>query len=572
MYTNFPALSSSKITHSCFLQRQQASIQSNLYKIPSGKRFISIFRYTYLSCILLLSIVAIPYSFAQTTSTGHIAVRVKDETTGRNTPVRVKLSRNGYAVNKLPQTAVAVMYGLWDHGDGYGFQPDSSFYTDGLFSLDLPPGTYELAISKGNEYLSQKHTLKVEAGKRVRKTFTLRRWINTPAMGWYSADGHMHIRRSPREDALLSTWIQAEDVHVGVILRMGDFWEIYYPQYAWGEKGLYQQDDYMFVSGQEDPRTPELGHILSLGAHNRVRLKEEYYYYDYVLDSLKALNGLSGYAHGGEAYHGYRGLILDGLRNKVDYLEILQYCISDQPLMLDHYYHLLDMGFPLTALAGSDFPWCGKDHTRGKPERSAQIGNARFYTYTGKTLSYQSWKEGIRKGHTFVSSGPILDFKVNNRLPGEKIEADQSIMLTITAHAYGHSEQQPLESLEIVGHGKVLARVTANDPSQSTDHLSIELTIPAGQGIWLAARSYAANNTAAHTTPVYVNVDGKGFHNPATMSHYINLSEKYLQELEEALQNKSYEAEYQLWRYRSGLLQRIAETRQILQNLREKAG
>jgi hypothetical protein len=327
----------------------------------------------------------------------------------------------------------------------------------------------------------------------------------------------------------------------------------------------------MFISGQEDPRTPELGHVLSLGASNRVRLKEQYYYYDNVLDSLGILGGLNGYAHGGKTFNGYRGLILDGLRNKLDYLEILQYCASPEPLMIEQYYHLLDMGIPITAVAGSDFPWCGEDHSTGKPENSAQIGNVRFYTYTGAEFTYHNWKEGLSKGHTFVSNGPFLEFKVDNHLPGEKAEVGKGKILTITAQALGHSAQHPLQALEIIGHGKVLARVTAQDINQTSEQLSIELKLPAEQGMWIAARCFAADNGVAHTTPVYVSVEGGGFHNPATMAHYIALSEKYLQELENDVKNKTYEAEYQAWRYRSGLMLRIEEVRQILQNMKVKA-
>ncbi|MFC5537260.1 CehA/McbA family metallohydrolase [Rhodocytophaga aerolata] len=521
-------------------------------------------------CIGLLVVLSLPMVMAQSNKAGRLSIVVQDQNTRQPTAVRVKLTQNGYAVKQLPAKAVAIMYGLWDHADGYGFQPDSSFYVEGSFQLELPAGNYQLQLAKGNEYLSQTHSIRIEAGKTFKQTYSLSRWIDTPKMGWYSADGHIHIRRSPREDSLLATWIKAEDIHVGVMLRMGDFWEIYYPQYAYGEKGIYQQKDYMFVPGQEDPRTPELGHVLSLGASDRVRMKEDYYYYDKVFDSLGILGGLNGYAHGGDSFHGYRGLILDGLRKKLDYLEILQYCASSQPLMQENYYHLLNMGIPITAIAGSDFPWCGQDHSGGKPENSAQIGNVRFYTYTGAEFSYSRWKEGLRKGHTFVSNGPILDFKVNNHLPGDKIEAEKGQMLTITAQAFGHSSQQPLEALEIVRHGKVLARVTAKDLKQTSGHLTLELKLPAEQGIWLAARCFAENNGVAHTTPVYVSVDGRGFHDPATIAHYIGLSEQYLKELENEIQHKSDSVEYQAWRYRSGLMLRIAEVRQILQTMRDR--
>jgi hypothetical protein len=507
---------------------------------------------------------------AQNAKVGRLKVKIVEEATGRPTPVRVRLTQVNGVVAPLPDKAVAVMYGLWDHADGYGFQPDSSFYSAGSFAVDLPPGTYRLSLSKGNEYLAQQQEVQIKAGRTLRKKYRLSRWINMPARGWYSGDDHIHIRRSPREDPFLLTWTKAEDIHVGVMLRMGDFWEVYYPQYAWGEKGVFQEDDYLLTSGQEDPRTPELGHALGVGAADKVRFKNEYYYYDKVFDRLHELGGLTGYAHQAESFHGYRGLTLDGLRGKVDMLELLQFCVSGNPLLVSHYYHLLDLGYPVTAVAGSDFPWCGKDHDHGPPERSARIGNVRFYTYTGGLLTYSSWKAGLAAGHTFVSNGPILELKVNDRLPGDSLNVPRGSTVKVTARAYGHAWQVPLQSLEIVGHGQVLGRVTAGDPGQSATELTLALDLPLEHGIWIAARGFGGPSQAAHTTPVYVTVDGGGFHNPATVPHYLALSERYLQELEQELATGRKEPEYQAQRYREGLLERIAETRQVIELLKQK--
>ncbi|QNF32701.1 CehA/McbA family metallohydrolase [Adhaeribacter swui] len=507
---------------------------------------------------------------AQQPASGRLEVQVTDATTNQLTPVRVRLSRNGWAVKKLPKAAVGVMYGVWDHADGYDYQPDSSYYVAGQFSLDLPPGTYQLSLAKGPEYLEQKHQLQIEAGQVQQQNYQLKRWINMPEKGWYSADDHIHIRRSPREDSLLLTWTQAEDVHVGVMLRMGDFWEAYYPQYAWGEKGVYQKNDYLLTSGQEDPRTPELGHALGIGASDKVRFGKEYYYYDKVFDKLRELGGLGGYAHQAETFHGYRGLTLDGLRGKVDVLELLQFCASDKPLITNHYYHLLDLGIPVTAVAGSDFPWCGNDHATGPPERSARLGNVRFYTYVDGPLTYNSWKAGLAAGHTFVSNGPMLSFEVNGQLPGSKLPVSKGTTLHITAHAYGNAAQVPLQSLEIVGHGKVLGRVSISDAGQSTEHLSLTLDIPAEQGIWLAARAYGNPTQAAHTTPVYVQVDGKNFHNPATAPQYLKLSEGYLKELKKDLKNRQADPQYRAWQYRAGLERRIAETQQVIKGMKKQ--
>jgi hypothetical protein len=298
---------------------------------------------------------------------GHLEVLITDSLTGRPTPARVRLTQRGRVVNALPAEAVAVMYGLWDHADGYGFQPDSAFYADGRFRLSLPPGEYHLLVAKGMEYLDQQHTVRVEAGREVRLACRLARWIDLPGRGWYSADDHIHVRRSPREDPLLLRWIQAEDVHVGVLLRMGDFWETYYPQYAWGPRGVYREGNYLLTSGQEDPRTPELGHALGIGAADRVRYRDAYYYYDKVFDKLHELGGLTGYAHQGKTFGGYRGLTLDGLRGKVDVLELLQFCASADPLQTEHYYHLLDLGFRVTARPAPTSPGAATTTTQARP-------------------------------------------------------------------------------------------------------------------------------------------------------------------------------------------------------------
>ncbi|HYG17977.1 MAG TPA: CehA/McbA family metallohydrolase, partial [Ohtaekwangia sp.] len=365
-------------------------------------------------------------------------------------------------------------------------------------------------------------------------------------------------------------WMQAEDVHVGVLLKMGDFWAPYYDQYAWGEKGVYKNGDYLLTSGQEDPRTPEVGHAIGFGADQPVRYAQEYYYYDKVFDRLHELGGIAGYAHQAESFHGYRGLLLDGLRRKVDVLELLQFCVSQEPLQTRHYYHLLDLGYAVTAVAGSDFPWCGKDHDNGPANRNARIGNARFYSFLKGPLTFQAWKESVKTGHTFVTSGPMLQFTVNDKLPGDTAHLKPGESVTIKARAYGHPLEVPLEKIELVVHGKVIAATTAKEAGQSPSVITLETKIPIKQGCWIAVRAFAGPGQAAHTTPVYISVDGQGFQNPATISHYLHLAGQYLTELEKDLQNISGDPERQGWRYRKGIEARIAAARAVIETLQTK--
>src|SRR6185295_6870491 len=100
--------------------------------------------------------------------------------------------------------------------------------------------------------------------------------------------------------------------------------------------------------------------------------------------------------------------------------------------------------------------------------------------------------------------------------------------LRISAEAFGHASQVPLRSIKIVGHGKVLAHAEGG----SGAHLSVDLELPAEHGLWIAATCDAGTGQVAHTTPVYVTVNGDGFHNPAAARDHLDAAENYLKELE----------------------------------------
>lgn len=528
------------------------------------KRSISI-----LAIIILSHCSFFPLSARSQTS--KLSVTIADES-NHPTPVRVRLIDSNGETAPLPHETIAVMYGQEDQAEGYGFQPDNSFYIDGKFSVELSPGSYTLSLSKGYEYLTQKHDISIETGKNQTLNYQLKRWINMPERGWYSADDHIHIRRSPRENPLILKWVAAEDIHVGVLLQMGDFWATYFAQYAWGKDGVYREEDRLLMTGQEEPRTHEVGHTISLAADEFVRFQDEYYLYDHVFDRVHELGGLTGYAHQGMSFHGYRGMTIDVLQEKVDFLELLQFCVDGGPLLTDHYYFFLDLGFKLTATAGSDFPWCGNGPRFGVEgaKWKSRIGDARFYTYIQDDFSFDKWKENFKTGHTFVSSGPIIDLKINGKIPGDALKISQGEEVSISVEAFGHDEQIPLRNLEIIGHGEVLASASADDTDQSSEHLSIKMNKTIDQGIWIAARCNAGPAQVAHTTPIYISVDGGGFHNTKTIQRNLDTCEKYLNEIEEVVKNPPEGLDTNAWRYKDKIFKRIADTREIMDALRMK--
>ncbi|MCB9383740.1 MAG: CehA/McbA family metallohydrolase [Bryobacterales bacterium] len=507
---------------------------------------------------------------AQTSREAILLVNIGDAATGEPTPARVWLTdARGETPPILGIEQLAVMWGRFDRPEGYALQPDGSFYADGAFQARLSPGDYTLRIEKGYEYEPRSETIEAKAGALLERDYRLDRWIDMPARGWYSADDHIHIRRSPRENAKILRWTAAEDIHVGNLLQMGDFWNYVYGQYAFGEAGRYREGSYLLSPGQEEPRTPEIGHTISLGANDFVRFQKDYYSYDQLFDRVHELGGLSGFAHQGMSFHGYRGMTMNVLRGKVDFLELVQFCVANGPIHTEHYYRFLDLGFPLTALAGSDFPWCGRGSREG--ERSSRIGDARFYTYLGgDEFSFESWFSALEAGRTFATTGPVVELTVNGMRPGSTVNVGKGDAVRITAKAYGDGEQIPLRELAIIGHGRTLATAKASEAGQSTQSLAVELELPVEHGLWIAARADGLPGQLAHTTPVYVSVDGGGFHNPATVGRNLDRCEQDLQGLEQELREPGDQLDSQASRHAAELHRQIAETRAIIASLRER--
>ena len=499
-----------------------------------------------------------------------LRVAITDLNTNQPTPARVKVTDEEGHVTDLPEEVIAIMYGRDDRPERFGYQPDSSCYVDGSFTLNLNPGKYNVELSKGMEYLDQVHQFELKYGETKELKFEMQRWINMADSGWYSADDHIHIRRSPRENPLILKWVEAEGLNVGVMLQMGDFWTTYFSQYAFGKAGVYQENENMLSTGQEEPRTHEIGHTIAMVADDFVRFRNDYYYYDKVFDKIHELNGITGYAHQGMSFNGFRGMTLDVLAGKVDFLELMQFCVEGGPLLTQNYYHFLDLGYKLTATAGSDFPWCGNGPRYGVegPDWNARIGNVRFYTHVDGDFQYDSWKENLVRGHTFATSGPMITLRIDGRLPGDEINLDKKRKLRISAKAFGHPEQVPLSKLEIIAHGEVIREVIPAGKGQTSEQLSLDFDLKIEKGIWIAARCFAGPTQVAHTTPVYITINDGGFQNEATKQDYLELNEKYLLELENELNEPNEQVNQRAWWYKKGLKQRIENTRKIIESLK----
>ncbi len=322
------------------------------------------------------------------------------------------------------------------------------FFVEGGFQIELAPGRYRLSVSKGLEHTPVERELTVTDAPRV-ENVTLTRWVDMAARGWISGDGHVHIERpSPAANAAALTWARAEDVRVCNVLLMGDASETFYPQYAYDRAGRAAQDGTFLIPGQEDPRTRHLGHTLHLNTPAVLRDAAHYYAYGPVFAGNHG-RGLSGFAHVGRhrwSFQVDRGLTLLAPAGLVDFVEVAQMGYIGVNL----WYEFLNLGFRLTAMAGSDVPWGGT------------IGSPRAYAFTGKEFDADRWVEAVRAGHTFVTTGPMLELTANDQLPGSVLRVKRGDVVRVKARAWGEKPGARPLRLNLVSFGQTLKQVSGD--------------------------------------------------------------------------------------------------------------
>ena len=267
-----------------------------------------------------------------------------------------------------------------------------------------------------------------------------------------------------------------------------------------------QRGDYVLQSGQEDPSTgiQELGHTLALNIKKPVFDLSRFHLYDVMFDGVRAQGGLTGYAHIAWAPEWYRqnpstphatwDSTLNVIQGKVDFFEVLQF----RMLGLDDYYDFLSMGIKVTASAGSDMPWASTlgESRRLRPDRaSVHRGRLVQGPQAGTHVRHQradAVADRQRRG-----SGRGRERARQRHDPRSRARVGAAVD-RFAEDARGRLAGRRDSFRDVVRSGR-------RGPASSSS------TCPARESQWIAARVTTRNEGVAHTSPVYVLVDGQKF-------------------------------------------------------------
>ena len=365
--------------------------------------------------LALLTVAHATHSWANT-----LTIRVIDESTKALTPARIELlDSEGQAViadDALPISNDCALAPLpsWlaqppPKTLANPFTNSEHHYINGIGHYQLNPGRYTLRVFKGPEYIIE--TQQVTVGQQAQEiNVALKRWYHAKQQGWYSTDVHLHLtRQSDSANNNLSLWMAAEDLNVANLLQMGALTHFAAaPQYGFGGEGTFANGHTLLVSGQEHPRTHIFGHSLSLGAQTSVDERNKYIQYNATFEQVKSAGGINGFAHWG-AGPSKDGLAINAPQGNVELLEVLGF----GSLYVDTWYELLNLGFQIAAVAGTDFPCLP-----GVP------GRERTYFKSLEPPSRQGMVEALRQGLAMGADKAVLikSEQANSQVLAEKIK------------------------------------------------------------------------------------------------------------------------------------------------------
>jgi TolB protein len=419
--------------------------------------------------------------------------------------------------------------------------------------LQLPPGKYLVAASHGLEEKPFQTTIEVQSDEDLSVNVKLEALQFQPADGkWISADLHVHMnyggtyrnsvpglvtlgraeglniinelivnkeQRFPDIEFAPEEWVSVSDLDLRVVKG-----QEYHTSY-WGHRGLLDLKDHLLLPGYAGYPDTAAGSLLPMNAD--------------VYDLAHAQGALVGAVHPFDTIPdpftnpGQKitdELPVDVALGKLDYMEIVGF--SDHQATAAVWYKLLNLGFRLPAGAGTDATTDYAAPIRG------QVGFDRVYIRIPEwPTTTELWKDGLRKGTTFATNGPLIEFKLGGEMVGSELQFEAAqAAVPFTAKL---SSIVPVDHWEVVCNGKVAQELP---PDASRVGAEVTGTIPLQQSGWCILRAWSAKAAYpvldkyayATTSPVYVTIGGKRAYSQEDSEYFqawiertIEVTEKY---------------------------------------------
>ncbi len=426
---------------------------------------------------------------------------------------------------------------------------DRIFHTDGDFTVELPVGPVELTVVKGFEFTFQQVETEITENEVTTLSIELEPITDMAAEGWFDGSTHVHMNYAGNLHNTLDNLMMmsaAEDQNVVLEQvankdnRILDY-QFFIPG---GDPHPLSTSERMLVVGQEY-RPPFYGHVFMFGMKDHLISPFTTGYEGTAIESLypsntdmfrKALKqgAWVGYVHayGGESdplegnLGGAKGSMVDVALGTTDAIEWSEAGRGGFFPM----YAMWNNGLKVTAVGGED--------SISSLHQSNLVGSVRTYVHTGaEGLNMRAWFNGMRNGHAFVSTGPLVDLTIDGKRPGETIALPSSGG-TVKIDARVRSVV-PLEKALLIYNGEIIDEIVFEGNRKNLDYSkSMQVT----QSGWYHLRAegaegdrfpFDAKYPQAFTNPIWIEIGNEPVRDRTAAEYSIRWIDKLRQMAEE---------------------------------------
>ena len=433
--------------------------------------------------------------------------------------------------------------GAWIHADdGFdrGRRPFEAhyFHAQGEATIDVPAGLTTVQIVHGLERKIERRQVEAVAdrGTEVAVNLDEDTW-RVPADGqWASADVHVHMnyggtyRNTPAHLATQALGENLSLVHALIVNKEQRFPDIAYNGL---QRDPASRPNAIIVHGQEF-HTSYWGHLGLLDIAGGIILPGYAGYPDTAASSLYPMNAdVADMAHARGALVGYvhpfdevpepiakprevltNELPVDIALGKVDYMEILGF--SDHRATAAVWYRLLNLGFRIPAAGGTD-AMANFASLRGP------VGMNRTYVRVPGEVTVEEWLQGLKRGRSFATNGPLLGFTLGGAGVGDELKfAAAPARVAFSVHL---RSIVAVDHLDLVCNGRVARSFVTRTPA---DRLDVQGDIPLNTTGWCALRASTDsardevmdNYVYATTSPIYISIGGAAPRSPEDAKYF----------------------------------------------------
>ena len=354
----------------------------------------------------------------------------------------------------------------------------------GKQSIQLPNKKLVIEAFSGLETEIAEVTLNLENKSVEKLSIPLTRFHNCSASGYQAGNTHLHLKNITRDecDRYLTEIPQADELKILFLsyLERHEADRNYTSNNYTKEdlKNLTRKSGVHFGNGEEHRNNLEhgnegFGHVMFLNIKNLILpvsigsgiMKTG-------TDGIPLQRGINqARRDGGTVIWCHNAYGREDIPNffsaKVDAQNI--YDGGNKGSYDDSFYRYLNAGLKVPFSTGTD--WFMYDFSR-------------VYVKMNEKMNVKNWLNALSRGNTFITNGPLLDFHVSSKEPGETVSISNNKILNIHGIA---KARQDFKKIELIQNGKVIQTASSKKVNQHYE-AELKLNLKPDSSCWLALR------------------------------------------------------------------------------------